>query len=274
MSDVSELLEKRYGSHDTYRSEYEPGVWKTLAGRGSVRTFKQDPVDPDLIRHLAALALASPSKSDLQQRDIVIIRDPALKSKITSLIADQKWLSEVPELLIFCGNNRRQRQVHELRGHAFANDHLDAFFNAAVDAGIALSAFVIAAEARGLGCCPISAIRNHAKKVSELLNIPHYIFPIAGLAVGWPAGETVISPRLPLEATVHENLFDDARIEKHFTEYDQRRATDRPYASQKNGERFGTVENYSWSEDKARQYNVPERTDFGDYIRKQGFKLD
>ncbi len=40
---------------------------------------------------------------------------------------------------------------------------LDAFFNATVDAGIALSAFSIAAEAVGLGCCPISAVRNEAQ---------------------------------------------------------------------------------------------------------------
>ena len=30
---------------------------------------------------------------------------------------------------------------------------------------------------------------------------------------------------------------------------------------------------YTWSDDKARQYNEPQRTDFGDYIRAKGFKL-
>jgi nitroreductase/FMN reductase [NAD(P)H] len=65
----------------------------------------------------------------------------------------------VPNLLLFCGNNRRQRRIHTLRDRHFANDHLDAFFNAAVDAAIALSAFVIAAEAEGLGVCPVSAVR-------------------------------------------------------------------------------------------------------------------
>ena len=40
----------------------------------------------------------------------------------------QQWTSTVPSLLIFCGNNRRQRLVHALRDKPFANDHLDAFF--------------------------------------------------------------------------------------------------------------------------------------------------
>jgi Nitroreductase family len=77
--------------------------------------------------------------------------------------------------------------VHAWRGHTFANDHLDAFFNATVDAAIALETFVAAAEAAGLGCCPISVIRNHAEEVSGLLGLPDHVFPVAGLGVGIPA---------------------------------------------------------------------------------------
>jgi nitroreductase/FMN reductase [NAD(P)H] len=44
-----------------------------LAGRGSQRHFTEAPVDADLLRLLAAVALAAPTKSDLQQRDIVCI---------------------------------------------------------------------------------------------------------------------------------------------------------------------------------------------------------
>ena len=32
-------------------------------------------------------------------------------------------------------------------------------------------------------------------------------------------------------------------------------------------------EPYIWSEDKARQYSVPERHSFGPWVRKQGFAL-
>ena len=39
-------------------------------------------------------------------------------------------------------------------------------------------------------------------------------------------------------------------------------------------ERWGEVPFYGWSEDKARQYAEPQRTDFGAFIRAQGFKLD
>lgn len=68
-------------------------------------------------------------------------------------------------IVVFCGNNRRQRLLHAWHGVPFANDHLDAFFNATADADTALGAFVTAAEALGLGCCPISAVRNTARGV-------------------------------------------------------------------------------------------------------------
>jgi hypothetical protein len=45
------------------------------------------------------------------------------------------WIADAPVFLVFCGNNRRIRQIGEWRGKPFANDHLDHFMNAAVDAG-------------------------------------------------------------------------------------------------------------------------------------------
>jgi nitroreductase len=157
---IDAAIEHRFGATPSTPRASEaptawPQVWADLASRGSCRAFTAQQVAPELIELLCALALSSPSKSDLQQRDIVIIEDAHIRGTIDRLLATgplaQAWIPGAPALLIFCGNNRRQRQLHAWRGKPFANDHLDTFFNAAVDAGIALSAFVIAAEAAGLG---------------------------------------------------------------------------------------------------------------------------
>ena len=190
-----------------------------------------------------------------------------------TLLADQDWIPGAPHFLIFLGNNRRQRQVHEWRGHAFANDHLDAFFNAAVDAGIALSAFVVAAEAVGLGCCPVSVIRNHASEISKLLDLPDHVFPVAGMGVGWPAVAANISARLPLSATVHRDTYKDTSRET-VAAYDKRRNGIFPYRAQRNVARFGTSADYGWSEEKARHYAEPERADWGAFVKKKGFRLE
>lgn len=255
-----------------------PAVHHQMAQRGAIRKFRPDPIPTQTLRRLCALALCAPTKSDLQQRDIIIVESSALRSEICRLLTSgrlgQPWLENIPNLLIFCGNNRRQRQVHELRRREFANDHLDAFFNATVDAAIALASFVVAAEAEGLGICPISAVRNHPEAIAKLLGLPDHIFPVAGLAVGYPAEVHQQSPRLPLKLTVHHNIYREDNIDEYIREYDRERAFRQPYVAQRYAKHFGHAQDYGWSEDRARQYALPERADFGEYIRRIGFKLD
>ncbi|MEO1140022.1 MAG: nitroreductase family protein [Pseudomonadota bacterium] len=245
-----------------------------LAGRSSCRRFAENPVPKDMMRLLAALALSAPSKSDLQQRDIIWPRDSTVQA-LKSLLNGQDWIAAAPELLIFCGNNHRQRQMHALWDRPFANDHLDAFFNASVDAGIALATAVMAAETLGLGCCPISTIRNHGPEVRAVLGLPDHVFPVAALAVGWPQdARRTVSPRLPLSATFHEGRYEVPDFKSLLDAYDQSRLRKVPPKKQRATEEFGLADAYRWSDDKTRQYAQPERTGFGDYIRSIGFKLD
>jgi nitroreductase/FMN reductase [NAD(P)H] len=278
--DSGDALKRRFASNDAHLAipADAPDLHRQLAARGVVRAFTPKPVPLDLLHRLCALALCSPTKSDLQQRDIIIVDDAALKRQILGALTEgpigQAWLRDVPALLVFCGNNRRQRLWHEWRGKPFANDHLDAFFNAAVDAGIALSAFVLAAEAQGLGTCPISAIRNRAAAVSEILGLPQHVFPVAGLAVGWPVAAPKQSMRLPMKVTVHRNAYREDGLRDVIEDYDRLREAAQPYREQRYAETFGKAAQYGWSEDKARQYAVSERADFGAYIRARGFRLD
>ncbi len=274
MKSIKDALAHRFGDFDHAvdpRIAEQPFL-QGLASRGVCRRFREEAVPTTLIETLAALALSAPTKSDMQQRDIMIVDDPAIRGRIDTLLAEQDWIPQAPHFIVFLGNNRRQRQIHDWTGIPFANDHLDAFFNASVDAGIVLSAFVLAAEAAGLGCCPVSVIRNHAEEVSGLLGLPGHVFPVAGLGFGWPSAPSHISARLPLSATVHRNRFTDATREV-VESYDRRRNGIFPFRSQRNVARFGTSPTYGWSEDKARQYAEPERADFGKFVNERGFKL-
>ncbi len=272
---IQQTLAERFGS-DVPVDPSLPGLdtLATIAGHRSHRAYADRPVPDDLLRLLCACALSAPSKSDLQQADIVRVADPTLRATIADLLPDNPWVREAPVFLVFCGNNRRIRQSSELRGKTFANDHLDAFMNAAVDAGIVLSTFIRAAAAVGVGCCPISAVRNHAAAISRLLGLPDWVFPLAGLCVGYPAAEGQISPRLPLDVTVHTDRFDDSAVTERIAAYDRRRAALQPYARQRYPEEYGELSEYGWSEDKARQYSHPERADFGRFIRDKRFNLE
>jgi len=245
-----------------------------LAGRRVRRRFLDRDISEDVLRLLCACALSAPSKSDLQQADILTVRDNERRGAIADMLPEMPWVREAPVFLVFLANGRRTPRLGALRGKPFPNDHLDLFFNATVDAAIVLATFLRAAEAAGLGCCPISVIRDRAREVSELLSLPEKVVPVAGMCVGWPAEEGGISPRLPLTTTLHCERFDEGDLVAQVDGYDRRRAAARPYRNQRDAARFGRAEFYGWSEDKARQYAVPQREGFGAYVRAQGFHLD
>ena len=238
------------------------------------RRYLARDIEPRLLRLLCACALSAPSKSDLQQADILIVRDNRKINAIADLLPEMPWLREAPVFLVFLANGGRLPKVSKMRGKPFPNDHLDLLFNATVDAAIVMTTFLWAAETVGLGCCPISVIRDHAAIVSEMLALPEKVIPIAGLCLGWPAEEGGITPRLSLDTTVHQERFADGDLDTKIDAYDRRRAARRPYRNQRDTEHFGRTEFYGWSEDKARQYAVPLRTDFGAFVRAKGFRLD
>jgi len=245
-----------------------------IAGHRSHRRFLPRPVEPDLLRLLCACALSAPSKSDLQQADIVIVRDRAIRQEIVATIPDMPWIMDAPVFLVFVGNGARLPMLSKRHDKPFPNDHLDAFFNAAVDGAIVMTTFIQAAAAVGLGTCPISAIRDHPRIIAKALNLPPRTVPIAGLCVGWPAQANEITPRLSLATTVIENRYGERDLMGEIEAYDRRRAALRPYRRQRNPERWGQAPFYGWSQDKARQYAEPTRTDFGAFVREQGFRLD
>jgi nitroreductase/FMN reductase [NAD(P)H] len=272
---IEESLAERFGE----RLQVDPALagldeLARIAGHRVHRDFLDKPVEPALLRLLCACALSAPSKSDLQQADILVLHDPEQRRSVISLMPDMPWLKDAPVLLVFLANGGRTPQLAQLRGKPFPNDHIDLLFNAAVDSAIVLTTFMRAAAAVGLGCCPLSAIRDEADRVSELLGLPERVIPVAGLAAGWPAKAGRITPRLALETTLHQDRYREGGLDRQIEAYDRRRAAAQPYRRQRAVERWGEAESYGWSEDKARQYAEPLRKDFGAFLRAKGFCLD
>jgi len=272
---IAAAIDRRYGESVQVPGDLANGdALAAMNERAVCRRYRAEPVPEALLRVLFATALASPTKSDLQQASIVRVTAAADRAAIHAMLPGSPWIAGAPEFLVFCGDGFRLRRIFDRRGLAFPNEHLDAFFNAAVDGAIVLSTFVQAAGLAGLGSCPISEIRNHAPAIADMLALPDWVFPIAGLTLGWPEAYEPFSPRLALTATVHEGRYDASRVEQELDGYDERRIRDRPYRRQRLPERFGTADRYGWTEDKARQYSEPQRADFGAFVRRRRYRLE
>ncbi|HEY5646629.1 MAG TPA: nitroreductase family protein, partial [Pseudomonadales bacterium] len=275
-TDAGTLLQQRFGSAAVglANSPVNPVVEKLLAHR-THRVFADQTVPEDMLTVWLAAGFSAPSKSDLQQASIVHVCDRGLRRSIADLVPAMPWIGTCPEFFVVLADGRRITRIADFRGKAFANDNLDNFVAAVCDASLVLQNLIVAAESFGLGCCPISVIRDHMERVSELLGLPDRVVPIAGLCLGWPAREGFVSLRLPLEVTVHRNRYQDDTLPTLVDAYDRERdARFRlPPDRRKYVREFGEAEFYGWSEDKARQMAREERADVGEFVRTHGFSL-
>jgi nitroreductase len=244
--------------------------------RRTHRRYAERPVPEPLLRLLLGTAFSASSKSDFQQASVIWVRDRQRRDRLAGLVPDMPWVGNAPEFLVFCGDAHRLDRIGELRSHSNENGKLEGFFNAAIDAALVLQTFILAAETAGLGCCPISVLRNHADAVAEILGLPDMVFPVAGLCVGYPAAAGHVSMRLPFEATVHIDHYDERQLAEAVDGYDRRRDArySLPRDQQRSPEVFGYATFYGWSEDKARQAVQPEGQSFPAFLRRRGFSLD
>lgn len=251
-------------------------VLSNILLRRTHRRYADKAVPDDLLDVLFAAAFSASAKSDLQQGSVVVIDDPAKRQALQDLIPSMPWIGAAPVFMIWIGDSRRIRRICELRGKPFGNDHLDAFLNASVDAALAMQTFILAAEAKGLGCCPISVVRNHLDAIRDILELPLYTFPLAGLCLGWPAQEGFVSMRLPPKVNVHRNRYDDWDLAEELAGYDARRDARFaiPAESRNMNQVYGEAPFHGWSEAKARQVSTPEREKLGRFVRGQGIRTD
>ena len=152
-----------------------------LLDRRVTRRYTEQDVPDSLLDALLAAAQSAPAKSDLQQFSVVVMRDRARIKQIADWIGTMDWIATAPVFLVWCGDMRRGQRLCAMHDMPHANNNLDTFLNTAVDCTLAMAQFMAAADAVGLGTCPISYVRSHIERVSPLLGLPSGVYPVAGL---------------------------------------------------------------------------------------------
>jgi nitroreductase len=269
-------LRARFGFAVDLGGEAPENPWlHQLLMRRTHRRYSERAVPDALVRLLLAAALSASSKSDFQQASALWLKDRDRRQRLAALFPDMPWIGAAPVFLVFLGDARRLDRLCDLRGRGQNNGALEGFFNATVDAALALQTCILSAETLGLGTCPISVLRNRIAEVAAILELPDRVFPVAGLCLGWPAAEGFISMRLPMEATVHIDRYDESRLSATVDAYDRRRDARHSIKDrQREPDKYGIAEFYGWSEDKARQAATPEGAGFASWLKAHGFTLD
>jgi nitroreductase len=199
-SDVGrELVGQRYRGDGPAPIDLNETLEVLLRHR-SVRAFRSDPLADGVLETLVAAAQSAPSSSNLQVWSVVAVEDAARKARLSALAGNQRHIVEAPLFLVWLVDFDRITQLSLRSGRACeALDYTETFLLGAIDATLAAQNAVVALESLGLGAVYIGGIRNKPAEVAAELTLPPRVFPVFGLAVGWPDPDrpAAVKPRLP-----------------------------------------------------------------------------
>jgi nitroreductase len=190
----------------------------------SVRKFGPRPVADDELAALVAAAQSAPTSSNLQAWSVIAVRDPARKSRLATLAGRQAFIDQAPLFLVWVADLSRARRLAARAGTDLAAaDYLETTVIGFVDTALAAQNAVVAAASLGLGSVFVGAIRNDPEGVAAELGLPSHAVATFGLAVGTPdpTEAAAVKPRLPREAVLHHERYDEA-ADAHIAAYDER----------------------------------------------------
>jgi FMN reductase [NAD(P)H] len=197
-------------------------VNKVIQNHRSVRNFVDKDIPQDMLDSILLSAQAMPSSNNNQDITIIVIKDKLRKDIIAELSGNQKHIKEAPVFLIFLADLYKTSLACEKNNiEQNLENPLDKIVTATFDAGIAMGSAIISAESLGLGVTPIGGIRNNLERISKILELPEYVFPLVGLCLGFPYNIPNKKPRFPLPAFKHDEVYKKEAIESYINEYDE-----------------------------------------------------
>ncbi len=199
-------------------------LFDILNNRRTIRNYLSRDIDDELLQSILQAGIRTPTTGNMQVYSIIITRDPARKKELLPLHFNQKMVIEAPVLLTFCADFNRFSKWCRQRNAEPGYDNFLSFFTAAIDALLVAQTVCIAAEASGLGVCYLGTTTYMAGKIIEVLNLPRGVVPVTTLTLGWPAEIPEQVDRLPLEAVLHKETYQDYSpdsIDKFYHEKEQ-----------------------------------------------------
>ena len=130
---------------------------------------------------------------------------------------------KAPLLFIFLLDLHRMELVMRKRGWELVSSDQAMLFFGIQDTSLMAQNLVIAAESLGLGTCYLGFIPFEAKRLKEKHDLPDRVFPVVGVAVGFPAEDPPCRPRYPRAFSFFEDTyprFTDEQVNKAMTVMD------------------------------------------------------
>lgn len=181
----------------------------SMKQRRTIRKYQQKDIPADLLNDLLETACRASTVGNMQTYSVIITRDAARKAKLAPAHFNQPMVQKAPVVLTFCIDLRRFSKWCKQRNAEPGYNNLEWFVTGSVDTLLMAQTFCVAAEEKGLGICYLGTTTYNPQMIINALELPELVFPITTITVGWPDELPAQVDRLPLEAIVHEEVYQD-----------------------------------------------------------------
>ncbi len=237
---------------------------RVLHDRVSVRRFSEKDVSEDHVEAVLRAAFRAPTSSNIQSYSVIIVRDADTKAALATAAGNQGHVARTPVFLAFCADLTRIELASKRNGHELADNNLEVGLVSSIDASLVGMAAYMAADSLGLKGVMIGGVRNNPRDVARILGLPHRVYCVYGMCLGWPAETPAQKPRMDYQYVVHRERYDEAATAAAVDAYDPALA-----AHYRASGRQTTDD--SWSHDMAAKFHPPLRDNLRADLKSLGF---
>jgi len=148
-----------------------------LLGRRSIRVYASGDVGETAVTQLLQAAMAAPSAMAKDPWRFVVIRKKETLSAIAAALPNGSMLATAPLGIVVCGD---LDVVHDRQLSYLLQD-----------CSAAIENLLLCAHGLGLGACwlGIHPREDRIHKLTQILQLPPSVIPVAGIAIGHPGEE-------------------------------------------------------------------------------------
>jgi len=180
-----------------------------LVNHRSVRSYLSKEIEAKVLSEVLLSGIRTSNTGNMQLYSVVVTKDVQKKELLAPFHFNQPMVNQAPVLLTVCFDINRFYKWCEARNTRTDFKDLLWLLNGTIDASILAQNICIAYKNLGLGICYLGTTLYNAPEISSVLKLPVGVIPITALTVGYPAFIPEISDRLPLEAIVHYEEYNE-----------------------------------------------------------------
>ena len=185
-------------------------VFDLMIKRRSVRVYKDQGIQQDLIDNLLDAANNCPSGGNIQPLSIITIQSIEGREYLGEMIGSQPWVKNAPLSMIFCIDfNRIKKWATISNVHFQGENAFSHFLIAYADLMCAAQNVTMTAESFGLGSVYVGSIQGIIDEIREHFSIPKLVLPMMLLCIGYPESIPNTIPKLERKVITHKEKYND-----------------------------------------------------------------